>query len=339
MHAMAGELDMRKFSGLKRVLPKTRWLMLIGCLALAGFPLTSGFFSKDEIIAASWEQRKIIAIVLLFTAFLTAYYTFRLYFRVFEGPEVLPAPSGDHGHGHGHAHVDAEEASASHDHGATDHGHAQGHGGHGDHGHHNHEPFIMMFPLVVLAIGALLAGGLAYHHTLSDFLGHSPSLKLSYSVVQATYSGEHIDPAFSGQLTVPVTAEEEQHATSVHYLMMTLSIIASLSGIFLAYNLHLKNRLRAERLAEQYAGIARVLDHKYWVDEIYQTFVVEPLRRLGKILFAVDRFIIDGAVNVLGFVPPASGFVLKLTTQRGYLQGYAVTMLFGVAIILLVIFL
>ena len=356
MHAMAGELDMRKFSGLKRVLPKTRWLMLIGCLALAGFPLTSGFFSKDEIIAASWEQQKFIAVVLLFTAFLTAYYTFRLYFRVFEGPEVLPEPSGDHGHGHAHpthsadpntaSHSaimagDAEEsgvdehlADTSHQAHSTDHGH-----GHGDRGHHNHEPFIMMFPLVVLAIGALLAGGLAFNHSLSNFLGHSPSLQLSYGMVKSVYAGQHIDPAFSGQLNEPVTSEDASHATSVHYLMMTLSIIASLSGIYLAYTLHLKNRMRADKLAEQYVGIAKILDHKYWVDEIYQAFIIEPLRKLGKILFAVDRFIIDGAVNVLGFVPPASGFVLKLTTQRGYLQGYAVTMLFGVAIILLVIFL
>src|SRR5206468_12197749 len=59
MHAMAGELDMRKFSGLKRVLPKTRWLMLIGCAALAGFPLiTSGFYSKDEIVAAACERNR-----------------------------------------------------------------------------------------------------------------------------------------------------------------------------------------------------------------------------------------------------------------------------------------
>src|SRR5256714_3645773 len=92
MHAMAGELDMRKMSGLKRVLPKTRWLMLIGCLALAGFPFFSGYLSKDEIAAAAWEKSHLLGVLLLFTAFLTAYYTFRLYFRVFEGPEVIPAP-------------------------------------------------------------------------------------------------------------------------------------------------------------------------------------------------------------------------------------------------------
>ena len=110
MHAMMGELDMRKMSGLKRQLPKTRILMLIGCLALAGFPLTSGFFSKDEIIHYSHERSLLIYAILTITAFLTAYYTFRLYFRVFEGPEVIPpAPVG----GHGHAPHDAADAHAT----------------------------------------------------------------------------------------------------------------------------------------------------------------------------------------------------------------------------------
>src|SRR5688572_27116245 len=98
MHAMMGELDLRKMSGLKRQLPKTRILMLIGCLALAGFPLTSGYFSKDEIIHYAHERSLIVYLVLSATAFLTAYYTFRLYFRVFEGPEVIPAPAPGHAH-------------------------------------------------------------------------------------------------------------------------------------------------------------------------------------------------------------------------------------------------
>src|SRR6476661_1505863 len=101
MHAMLGELDMRKMSGLKRVLPKTRLLMLIGCLALSGFPFFSGFYSKDEIVGAAWLHNLFLGVVMLLTAFLTAYYTFRLYFRVFRGPLVLPeAPAGGHGHGH-----------------------------------------------------------------------------------------------------------------------------------------------------------------------------------------------------------------------------------------------
>src|SRR5262249_25717992 len=69
MHAMLGHLDMRKMSGLKRVLPKTNALMLLGCLALAGFPFFSGFFSKDEIVGAAWAQNTSVAAALLLTAF------------------------------------------------------------------------------------------------------------------------------------------------------------------------------------------------------------------------------------------------------------------------------
>src|SRR5256885_1607681 len=169
MHAMAGELDMRKFSGLKRVLPKTRWLMLIGCAALAGFPLiTSGFYSKDEIVAAAWERSRILAGLMLLAAFLTAYYTFRLYFRVFEGPEIIPPPEPAHERGH-----DAESA------------HAVEH-------HHDHETWIMIAPLVLLAVGALLAGFLNFPErirSLGGFLRESPALSQAWNQASVPYSG------------------------------------------------------------------------------------------------------------------------------------------------------
>src|SRR5688500_1927994 len=184
MHAMMGELDLRKMSGLKRQLPKTRILMLIGCLALAGFPLTSGYFSKDEIIHYAHERSLIVYLVLSATAFLTAYYTFRLYFRVFEGPEVIPAPAPGHAHAahepdHTVASDSAIRAGDAHESGVDEHlalpahqaavAHDHGHGH--DHGHHDHEPMIMIAPLVVLAIGALLAG-LLNLPTNPDGIGH-----------------------------------------------------------------------------------------------------------------------------------------------------------------------
>jgi NADH-quinone oxidoreductase subunit L len=333
MHAMAGELNMRKFSGLKKQLPWTRWMMLIGCLALAGFPLFSGFFSKDEIIAASWEHSKVLALVMLFAAFLTAYYTFRLYFRVFEGPEILPEPQPHHA-------PDADE------HLAPGHGHggavADAHGAHGDHAHHNHEPMLMILPLVVLAIGAIFAGFLNFperHFSLGGFLGHSPSFQGSYALAAASHPMSEINPIPFGQLDVPLDADTVEYAHSVHVTMMIVSALVALFGIYLAYLIHLRDRPRAERIAQRYGGITRVLEAKYWVDEIYQNGIVEPLRAFGRAMFAVDRFLIDGFIGALGFIPQLSGFVLKLTTQRGYLQGYAVTMLFGIAVILLLIFL
>jgi len=107
MHAMGGVIDLERFGGLRQRLPITHWTFLIGCLALAGFPLLSGFFSKDEILSAVYERgldgRDAQWYYVLFwmglaTAGMTAFYTFRAYFRAFWGPERIPPEAGHHAH-------------------------------------------------------------------------------------------------------------------------------------------------------------------------------------------------------------------------------------------------
>ena len=322
MHAMLGHLDMRKMSGLKRVLPLTRWLMLIGCLALAGFPFLSGFFSKDEIVHQAWESNKFLGGIMLLTAFLTAYYTFRLYFRVFEGPELVPTePADDH-----HAADDHAQSSDSHGHSS-----AQGHEKSHEHAH-NHEPALMVLPLIVLAVGAVIAGYLNWPgEKLGHFLNGSPSISLAYDVSVARYSGEAVDPAGFGQ---HVPGIEHSPFNSI---MLVSGLIAAL-GILIAYQLHLNDRRKGEQLAGRFPAVTRLLEGKYWVDELYQNAIIEPLKKLGRAFFIIDQIVVDGVVWMISFIPQASGFALKLTTQRGYLQGYAASMLFGVAVILLVIF-
>jgi NADH-quinone oxidoreductase subunit L len=330
MHAMAGQLDMRTMSGLKSVLPRTRWLMLIGCAALAGFPFLAGFFSKDEIISASWDRSRPLAIVMHLAAFLTAYYTFRLYFRVFEGPEVIPEPLHP-ADGHGGAH-------GGHQPGGHDQaGHAQG--AHDDHApadaRHNHEPAILILPLVILAIGAVLAGYLNYpDEHLSHFLGKSPSFSQPYDLLGRPDVGR---PLFGqGKIAEKDLAEQTHH---FHLMMMLVSGLIAVAGIYLAYVFHLKDRRRGDELAAEYPAITGALEHKWWVDEIYDAAIVQPLYRLSELFYAFDRFVVDGLIWGVSFIPQASGWVLKLSTQRGYLQGYAATMLLGVAVILIVIFL
>jgi len=351
MHAMAGELDMRKMSGLKKVLPQTRLVMLIGCAALAGFPLLSGFWSKDEIIHAAHHKSTLLYAVLTLTAFMTAYYTFRLYFRVFEGPLVVPpAPAGGHGHGHstgGHEtphqkdqNVDTHLAHDTAHHGGAAHGHG---GGHGDHGHHNHEPAVMMIPLYVLAVGALLAGLLNLPfsagvpaHWFGHFLGQSPSFAQGFHKASAFYGVTHpdhpVEPTLMGQ-----NANENTPAFTVMPLVIGGAV--AIAGILVAYLFHLKDRARADRLARSLGGVTNAIDNKYWVDEIYQNGIVEPLRAFGRFLFAVDRYLVDGIVGFVSFVPQVFGFLLKFFVQRGYLQGYAAAMLFGLAVILILVFL
>jgi NADH-quinone oxidoreductase subunit L len=345
MHAMLGHLDMRKMSGLKTVLPKTRWLCLIGCLALAGFPLTSGFFSKDEIIhfahihtGGDWLGYLLWGLLLL-TAFITAFYTFRLYFRVFEGPTVVPTePAPGHHHDDTHATSssaslaagDAHESGVDAPHGesvAETHDHA-----HDDHhGHHDHEPLVMMLPLFILAIGAIFVGFLQVPtHWIGKFLGDSPSFFFGWDMAVQTFGKNPVtpDPAAYGYEVRGFWA----YLASIAPGLIIGSIIA-VAGIALAYYFHLANRDKAVGLAHTFRPFLRVFEGKYWIDEIYDALVVTPLRTLGKILFGIDRVVLDGLVWLVGFTPWAGGAALRLGTQRGALQGYAVSMLLGVALL------
>lgn len=147
MHAMGDVIDMTKFGGLKKVLPKTNVLFMIGAAALAGLPILAGFFSKDAVLAVLLDasndglygtQFKIMLGVGFLTAFMTAVYTSKAYFKTFHGQEVIPEEAGDHAH----------EASAS-----------------------------MLAPMFVLAIGAVVAGiALGPSHVLSGYLAKTESL-------------------------------------------------------------------------------------------------------------------------------------------------------------------
>jgi NADH-quinone oxidoreductase subunit L len=120
---------------------------------------------------------------------------------------------------------------------------------------------------------------------------------------------------------------------------MLLSVLIAALGIVVAYYLHYAERRKAELFAEAIPGVAWTLENKYWVDELYDLFIVRPLRMLGVVFFWIDRFVVDSTVWLVSFIPQAGGWMLKLGLQRGYLQGYAATMLFGIAVILLIIFL
>src|SRR6266478_6163011 len=108
MHAMGNVIDMRRIGGLRRVLPVTHATFLCGALALAAVPPLSGFWSKDDIVDTAWEASHlpnqhtfylVLFSLAMFTAFLTAFYTFRAYFRTFWGEVKIPTEAGSHGRG------------------------------------------------------------------------------------------------------------------------------------------------------------------------------------------------------------------------------------------------
>jgi NADH-quinone oxidoreductase subunit L len=121
--------------------------------------------------------------------------------------------------------------------------------------------------------------------------------------------------------------------------LMVISMVVAFCGVGLAYLLHCSDRRAAERLASRSPLLVKVLDARYWVDEAYQAVIVEPLRKLGDLLFTGDRAILDRLVDVVGYIPAFAAMILKPLTQRGSLQGYGLWMLAGAAAVLLLIFL
>src|SRR5258708_21923957 len=120
-------------------------------------------------------------------------------------------------------------------------------------------------------------------------------------------------------MTIPAAncGQEENagaEATAEHgpfTAVMGVSALVGLAGIGLAYLLHLKSRATSDKLASDLAPITRMLEEKYWVDEIYQDCIVDPLREMGKMFFAIDRYVVDGLVWLVSFIPQLSGFALK----------------------------
>ncbi len=285
MHAMGGIIDVRQFGGLRKVLPWTFATFLAGSLALAGFPLFSGFFSKDEIIHHALMVHPILGVVGLVTALLTAFYTFRMVFLAFFGRQRVP--EGVHPHESG--------------------------------------PW-MLVPLVVLSIGAIGAGyvgigadGGVFHRFLTPVFAH-------------TFAAH--SPASAGAHGVPVV---EHVGFWAHYGLMIISGAIAFVGIFAAYVLYLKEDWLPGLIRSIAPRAHRILWNKYYVDELYDAGLVEPARQTGRVCVGLDDYLIDGLLWLITAIPRAVGYLAR-TYQSGMLQGYALTMVVGIAIIVLLVF-
>jgi NADH-quinone oxidoreductase subunit L len=162
MHAMGNVIDMRRFGGLRAILPVTHWTFFCGAAALAGLPPLSGFWSKDEVVdttlLASHGPRYgaiyfVLFVLAMLTALLTAFYTFRAYFRTFWGEVRVPPEAG----AHGHRHTDHANHHDAHSHAGADPVHAESPEAHIT-GIAHESPPVMAIPLMVLAVGAVVVG-------------------------------------------------------------------------------------------------------------------------------------------------------------------------------------
>ena len=318
IHAMGGEQDMRVMGGLRKRIPVTFFTMSAGVFAIAGIPPFAAFFSKDEILYQAFISdnplAKLLWLVGLVTAGLTSFYMFRLWYKTFFGAPRF----AEHGH-----ELDVHAA-----HGAAIHARhdtklvleAEPEPAHGGHAHGVHEsPWIMTVPLVILATLATIGGWVGVPLA---FGGHNEF--------------EHfLDPVFAA----PGTAIAEHVAARGSEIgLAVISVLTAVLGWFIAYLWYCRKPGTASAIAEKLQPIYSLLDHKYWVDEIYGRFIVAPLLGFSRVVlgYIVDGGFVQGTGATLAGGTRGFSWLVR-RVQSGNIRSYAGWLALGAAAVIAVV--
>ncbi len=330
--AMHHDQDIRNMGGLRKYMPITWITSLIGSLALIGTPFFSGFYSKDSIIEAveysHLPGHTIAYIAVVAGVFVTAFYSFRMYFLVFHGAERF----GKEHHATGSRHTDAAAAPAH-----ADAALAGGHGEHhlGDHDdeevsadhHHGLAPgqkphetsWVVTLPLVLLAI---------------------PSVVIGYFAIEPMLFGGYFREAIYVSAAHAKDLEElreEFHGAfemALHSLI-SLPFLLALAGVVTAWFFYMKRPDIPAAIQKRFQWIYTVLDNKYYFDRFNDWFFAGGARGASRFLSKFgDKFLIDGLLvnGTAGLVGKISGIVRRF--QSGYIYHYAFTMITGVFVLL-----
>ena len=277
--AMHHKQDMREMGGLRKYMPITYWTSLIGSLALIGFPGFSGYFSKDAIIEAVHASpvpgAEIAYWMVLIGVFVTALYSFRMFFLVFHGEERM-----DH---HTKAHL--------------------------------HEtPAVVTVPLILLAI---------------------PSVLIGWFTIDPMLFGDYFDGVLAAGVLDGMKESFHGSAAFVVHGFQTPALYLAAAGVFTAWFLYIAKPELPAKIAAAFAPVTRLLDKKYYFDEIYQTFFAGGARGVGNLLWSAgDRALIDGGL-VDGSAKTVEVFArLVRHVQTGYLYHYAFAMILGLLVLL-----
>ncbi len=305
--AMHHEQDIRKMGGLKKYMPITYWTALIGSLALIGFPGFSGFFSKDLIIEAVHESHLWAAgyayTLVLLGVFVTAFYSFRMFFLVFHGKERFDT------HGHGH----------------------DDHGNHGHGGKPHESPWVVTIPLIALAIPSVFAGYLLDPMVVGEFFKDA---------IFVNDPAHNFDPGFEGLLSAHLSIEHLSagyHGVIGFILhgLMAAPFWLAMAGLGMAWFIYLKDDSLARWAYDKFRWLHTLLDHKYYLDDFNQNVFAKGSINLGNGLWSVgervmiDGFVVNGAAKAVGWF---SGVTRQL--QTGYLYHYAFSMIAGILLML-----
>ena len=276
IHAMSGEQDMRNMGGLKKYMSTTHLTFLIGCIAIAGMPPFSGFFSKDEILAAAFAKNPILWGVGVLGAMMTAFYMFRLYAMTFLGKF-----RGTH-----------------------------------EQEHHLHEsPAAITIPLIILAFLAVIGGWIG----IPEVFMHGGHRLEAF-----------LEPVFAQSKALQVK-HELSHSTE--FLLMGVSVALSLAALL--FGLKKYSRYKKDEAKEE-TGLGKILQNKWYVDELYDNIIVKPLHSLS-VFFnnVVEKKGIDGLVNGTGkFVNYGSRQLRWL--QSGQVGVYVLLMVIGMVTLFII---
>ncbi len=298
IHAMHHEQDMRYYGALRKEIPITFWVMVIGTLAITGVGVAgigfAGFWSKDAILESSWASGSVSGTFAFwigsFAALLTSFYSWRLIFLTFFGEARWAASEHvQHAVHHVHEAPDEEHGDSAHDAGLPPAGTA---------GYHPHEsPLNMLVPICLLALGALLAGQL-FHNIFVD--------------------AERAPDFWRGTVAF---SEHLAHAAHQAPLWVKLTpTVVMLIGLWIAWNNYIRTPEAPLRFVQTFPAVYRFVSNKWYFDELYDVVFVRPSLWLGRLFWkggdegTIDRFGPHGAAYAVGV-----GNRIAYRFQNGYL--------------------
>ncbi len=291
--------NIKYMGNIKKYMPITWITSLIGSLALIGTPFFSGFYSKDSIIEAIRHSNlwgaKFAYICLLIGIFVTAFYSFRMYFLVFHGKERY-----------------YNDPNADDHHGLTI-------------GKKPHEsPLSITMPLILLSIPSIFIGGFLLKFLVNgDIFSHGIT---SNTII--TISDNH-------KSMQKIIEEKYTWLSMVEHAIFSLPFLLSISGVLLAWFLYILKPNFANKIKNKFNCIYEILNNKYYLDDFYQAFFVQGSLNIGRFLCKyIDIKIIDKAlVHGLAYIIKIFAKICRLA-QTGYIYDYAIMMIMGVFIML-----
>ena len=299
---MHHDQDIRNMGGLRKYMPITWFTSLVGSLALIGTPLFSGFYSKDSIIEAVHASHLPGAgfayFAVVFGVFVTAFYSFRMYFLVFHGKERFGQAAHDH-----HGDHDDEEPAADHHHGLAP-------------GEKPHEsPWVVTAPLVLLAL---------------------PSVFIGYWTIQPLLFGDFFKDAIVTDIARhPAMQELASHFHSAGgmalHALQTVPLWFAVAGVALAWWFYLKQPSIPAAIKARFEPVYTLLDNKYYMDWFNEHVLSAGARLLGTGLWKggdvglIDGVVVNGSARAVGAIAQFTRLM-----QTGYLYFYALVMLLGI---------